>query len=374
MRWASTLGEARNGIRIGGVWSKRGCSTVALTGALLAFLLFAWATPSAVAAVPFGNVLELDGVDDYASITDNSTLDLGDTDGEDFTIESFFSVPNETNETLDTILYKQNAYGLFINFNTSSMDAVFFRFWHGPGTSDFTTLFSSTNLSAGTHHIAAVFDNEFTASNDRVAIYLDGSQFADNSAATDLTPGVFNSTAPLTLGAGNGLNHLEGWQEEARLSDVVRYSAAYVPPSSPFTSDASTRALWHFDEPACSTSFADSSGNANTLTGLNGAQTGDPATTLCASTTTLDTVKTSTDIEATGTVTPSHTGLKVVVALFQKSGGPFVKLDTNRPTLDGASSYATSFPRPADGRCKVRATFRGDSDHAASSAIDRFAC
>jgi hypothetical protein len=44
-------------------------------------------------------------------------------------------------------------------------------------------------------------------------------------------------------------------------------------PSAPFTPDGSTRALWHFDEPAGSTSFSDSGGNANTLTGYNGAQT-----------------------------------------------------------------------------------------------------
>jgi Ca2+-binding RTX toxin-like protein len=56
----------------------------------------------------------------------------------------------------------------------------------------------------------------------------------------------------------------------------VRYTASYTVPSSGFTSDGNTRALWHFDEPACSTSFADSSGNGNTLTGQNGAQTGLP--------------------------------------------------------------------------------------------------
>jgi hypothetical protein len=242
--------------------------------AVIAVLLLLLLVPAASVAAPFGNALKLDGVDDYANVADNATLDLGDTDGEDFTIESLFYVPNQTNESLDTIFYKQNAYALFINFNTASADAVFFRWWTGPLSGNFAQLSNTTNITAGWHHIAAVYDNEFTASNDRVGIYLDGAQFADNTGATDLTPGIWNSASELGVGAGNALNHLEGFIDEARFSDTVRYSASYAVPSSPFSPDASTRALWHFDEAVSSTSFADSSGNGNTLTGQNGAQTG----------------------------------------------------------------------------------------------------
>jgi hypothetical protein len=53
---------------------------------LVAALLLLPAVPGAASAVPFGNALRLDGVDDFASSTDNATLDLGDANEEDFTI------------------------------------------------------------------------------------------------------------------------------------------------------------------------------------------------------------------------------------------------------------------------------------------------
>jgi plastocyanin len=245
--------------------------------AVLASLLLVYAMPSAAAAVPFGNVLVLDGIDDYANIPDNATLDLGDADGEDLTVEAFFYVPNESNATTDVIFYKGSAYVLSVIFRTTSADTVRFQFWSTNVTSNI--LSNDTNITAGWHHVAAVFDNEFTGSNDRVAIYLDGAEFA-NSTAFEYTPGLNNSTNLLAVGANSGAVPLEGWLDEARFSQSVRYTGPYSVPTSPFSNDANTRALWHFDEAAASTSFADSSGNGNTLTGQNGAQTGTPATTV----------------------------------------------------------------------------------------------
>jgi hypothetical protein len=59
--------------------------------------------------------------------------------------------------------------------------------------------------------------------------------------------------------------------EELRISRTLRYNTYnYTVPYAPFTNDADTRALWHFNEPAGSTSFSDSSSNGNALTGYNG--------------------------------------------------------------------------------------------------------
>ena len=66
-------------------------AVVASLAALVPVLL--WAASSRAAA-PFGNVLKLDGSDDYATIADNASLDIGDTDGEDFTVETSFYVSN----------------------------------------------------------------------------------------------------------------------------------------------------------------------------------------------------------------------------------------------------------------------------------------
>jgi hypothetical protein len=231
--------------------------------------------PAAAAVPPFGNALELDGVNDYANITDNSSLDLGDAEGEDFTIEAFVYVPDETSDANQVIFYKQNAYRLSVNFNPFTADVLNFGVWPAPiGSGD--QLLVSSALTAGWHHIAAVYDNEFTSSFDRLSIFLDGALVADASSSVDYTPGINNSTNLLSVGANSGAVPWSGGIEEARFSDNVRYTGNFSVPSSEFASDANTRALWHFNEAACSTSFGDASANANTLSGQNGAQTGVP--------------------------------------------------------------------------------------------------
>lgn len=52
-----------------------------------------------------------------------------------------------------------------------------------------------------------------------------------------------------------------GWLDELRLSSVLRYAGAFVAPAAPFTADASTAALYHFDEGpagACTGALLDS--------------------------------------------------------------------------------------------------------------------
>jgi hypothetical protein len=39
----------------------------------------------------------------------------------------------------------------------------------------------------------------------------------------------------------------DGTMDELRISDTVRYDGVFTPPTSPFASDESTLALFHFD-------------------------------------------------------------------------------------------------------------------------------
>jgi hypothetical protein len=63
--------------------------------------------------------------------------------------------------------------------------------------------------------------------------------------------------------AGSAYPSYSGWIDEVRLSSVLRYTATFVPPSEPFTSDGDTVALYHLDEGpagACTGTIVDSSG------------------------------------------------------------------------------------------------------------------
>jgi hypothetical protein len=67
---------------------------------------------------------------------------------------------------------------------------------------------------------------------------------------------------------------LVGEIDELRISDVAHYTGStYSVPTSPFTCDASTRALWHFDGCDGATEFHDACGVDSILAGYNGAHT-----------------------------------------------------------------------------------------------------
>lgn len=218
--------------------------------------------------------LQVDGIDDYASAPDSNSLDVGTGAIDDFTLETFFYVPDLTNTTTDTLFWKNGAYGLYILYYTAQADRFIFRINTDP--TNYVYMFYNVDLGTGWHHVAAVFDNEYTASQDQMALYLDGN-LAISSTAAEWTPGLLNSSSALNLGGYSGINSLNGWMEETRISNSVRYSGStYTVPTTPFASDGNTNALWHFDDGWDATTFSDGSGNGNTLTGQNGARVGNP--------------------------------------------------------------------------------------------------
>lgn len=228
----------------------------------------------------FGTVLSITVESGYADSPDNASLDLGREDGEDFTIETFFYVPdlNYDDDFVDMLIRKDHSYSLYISFNSGSPDWLSFKLWTGFDTS--VVLSYASDLSVGWHHVAAVFDNEFTENEDLMAIYLDGNRVAyspDENIHVDWTPGILNSSSDLAVGGVPfGKAGFNGLIDEMRFSDVVRYSdASYMVPTVPFAKDTNTQALWHFDEAAGSTSFVDDSSNTNSLAGHD-AQTSNP--------------------------------------------------------------------------------------------------
>jgi hypothetical protein len=228
-------------------------------------------THSATPSHLFGTALWLDGIDDYASAPDSTILDLGTGAMTAFTVETFFYVPDLARNSQSTLIYKRNAYALYIIFSDSGPDRIIFKIWAGPLTTDDRYIAREADLSADWHHlIAATFDNASTPGHAFMALYLDGNRDEGVAQVT----GLYNSSSLLYVG-GYGEAPFGGRIEELRLSNTVRYSSDSFPvPTQPFAPDPFTVALWHFDEAAGSTTFADVSGHAHTLSGYNGAQTG----------------------------------------------------------------------------------------------------
>jgi uncharacterized protein YcfL len=316
--------------------------------------------------VPFNNILLLDGIDDFATAPDNANLDLGTGAAGDFTIEGFFFVLGLNNTTNDTLVWKAGAYGLNIIYFNTRTDIIVFRVSDGPQLSDEVSILFAVNLTPGWHHIAAVYNNEFTEAEDQLALYLNGTR-VQTGAGFDFTAGVSNSTSPVAVGAYHDiatLDHFNGRLDEVRFSSVMRYNAAsYTVPASPFANDANTRALWHFNEAAGATIFSDSSGKGNTLSGLNGARIAPPVAAPIIVSGNIgvaqvalgytDTVpKTTTTVPGgsysftvpnnwSGTVTPSH-----ACYTFAPASRNYVSVTTNQtagnytPTFKAASGCA----------------------------------
>ena len=108
------------------------------------------------------------------------------------------------------------------------------------------------------HHIAGVYDESL----NEVRVYLNGSRLTPNGIIAINYP----NPQPTHVFVG-GRSFRTFFVDELRVSRDARYNSDFLPPTMPFSVDSSTSALWHFDEPICTASFTDNSGNGNTLVG-----------------------------------------------------------------------------------------------------------
>lgn len=211
----------------------------------------------------FGGALILSTTNSYAQADDHPELDVGDEPGESLTIEGWFYDLGSYRS--GNIVYKSKAYGLnawrYWSFS-QTYGCIGFNLTSPAGQQSATSHCEWPPYSSGWHHAAVVFDK----GTGQVQLYLDGRALLDNPSTWTA---INNSTEPLQVGSGLG-----GVVDEVRISSVARYSGTtYTVPTSPFTCDANTRALWHFDEYEGATVFHDACGIDNVLVGYNGAHT-----------------------------------------------------------------------------------------------------
>jgi len=115
-------------------------------------------------------------------------------------------------------------------------------------------LCGATALASGWHHVAVTRD----ATTREIRLYLDGVQDGSVTGPAGDMSYLDGSTGAakdpfLVIGAekhdaGPQYPSFNGFVAEVRLSTVVRWTADFTPATEPYTLDADTAALYHFDE------------------------------------------------------------------------------------------------------------------------------
>jgi hypothetical protein len=105
------------------------------------------------------------------------------------------------------------------------------------------------NLTALTFfHIAIVFNGS------NYSVYKNGTNSLTVTSALKLSASAFN-----TFIFGGSAANFNGQLDEIRISSIARYSTAFIPPTSAFTTDGNTLCLNHFDNSASVTTSDDTS-------------------------------------------------------------------------------------------------------------------
>jgi hypothetical protein len=231
---------------------------------------------SLVGTPPFNGWLVLNGTDKYASAPYQSELDLR---GGSFTVEMWIKLADAVLSTSSYDVHpirQLSGFKFFINKTQFTDNSQFppiyiYRYCNHfvlyPGSGSCWWVGSDTGTFLGTSwgHLAGVYDE---AAGETV-LYWNG-QILERVTATQST----DTPGELIINHYWDDGNLLGLADEVRISDIVRYSDSFTPPTAPFVCDANTKALWHFDEPEGSTVFHDSCGAVdNYLTGYNGAHT-----------------------------------------------------------------------------------------------------
>jgi hypothetical protein len=132
----------------------------------------------------------------------------------------------------------------------------------GDGTGDHTVCSTSDVLDGSWHHVAAARRR----SDGRMWLFVDGIleaeedgpdgdvSYPDDGVPGDYCGGPCTGSDPFLViaaekhDAGPSYPSFSGLVDELRLSSALRYTASFAPPVQPFTPDAQTVGLYHFDE------------------------------------------------------------------------------------------------------------------------------
>jgi len=203
---------------------------------------------------------EFDGSGDYLTIPASSQFNLTYTAATFETWVYFDSLPTSTNQgiidqyTSNTSISGNYRLGIVVDDQGDGLDVHLANGWLlNSGTSSITT---------GTwYHVAVTWSGDPSASSN-FKLYLDGTLV--DTATAGYGPDCSRGTT--WLGRWD-TKYLDGYLDEFRISNVVRYTGNFTPSTSAFTPDANTLLLLHFDGANGGTSFPDDGPHTITAVG-----------------------------------------------------------------------------------------------------------
>ncbi len=207
---------------------------------------------------PYSGFLSLDGSDDFAERSSAAAVLPA---GQDFTVEGWIRSCGLRGCLLDA---RDPISGDGLSLKLSEGGSLRLRMQGGSTSLD--TLLDLPLSSTFWQHLALTWNQ----STGIAELFLGGKpsgQFA----------GGFSPAAVFSLGRdqATGADYFDGYLEEFRVSNTIRYTGPFNP-NGPFSPDAATLGLWHFDEPMGSTMLTDASGMGHNLQPRMGASTAAP--------------------------------------------------------------------------------------------------
>jgi hypothetical protein len=211
--------------------------------------------PCPPCACPTGNcALRFNGAGNYVSVPPSAALDFS---GSALTVEAwvYFDNLNSCMAIVRKGTSSSPTYDYWLHKNQGPADSVFWASWSAFAVNGFSA------VTAGAwHHMAGVYDPG--AAN--AVVYVDGQSKGASALGGAMTPNGDELRIGIDWDFGCSM---AGVIDEVRISSVARYTGPFVP-SKVFVADASTRALWHFDEYAGAVAHdASGQGNHGTLHG-----------------------------------------------------------------------------------------------------------
>lgn len=189
-------------------------------------------------AQPFGHFIRFDGIDDELSIDASSVL----LNNSDFTIEFWFRTCQDSLNFHQAFLGSSN--DIEINM-FPGLDKTYYQLCAN-STINVWTCFQDHQYPTDLdwHHLAVTYDY----SADEFEFYFDG---IDGTVSTS-NDYDFSTNGFLYIGRSDYQSWLyknfNGYIDEMRISNTIRYTESFTPTLNEFTPDEQTTGLWHFND------------------------------------------------------------------------------------------------------------------------------